>query len=112
MSWSPRCTTSVSCSAAKVSGTRIQTGLGFGVMVRNTGITADKTLTCKAFVKRGRAPVCVYLPRRFLNLSIIEEFLNVVNSSDAHPVDGQIDDHLALRQSSALKIPDDDHRRT
>ncbi|KAI8318563.1 hypothetical protein GQ54DRAFT_300198, partial [Martensiomyces pterosporus] len=48
-----------------------------------------------AFVKRGRAPVCVSLRRRFgktFNLSTIEEFLNVVNSSDAHPVNGQMDE--------------------
>ncbi|KAI8319090.1 hypothetical protein GQ54DRAFT_335854 [Martensiomyces pterosporus] len=87
---------------SKVSGTRIQTGSDFGVMARNTGIIVDKTLICKAFVKCGRAPVCVSLRRRFgktFNLSTIEEFLNVVNSSDAHP------------QSSALRIPDGEHRR-
>ncbi|KAI8318129.1 hypothetical protein GQ54DRAFT_314778 [Martensiomyces pterosporus] len=138
-------------------------------MTRNTGIIVDKTLTCKAFVKRGRAPVCVSLPRRFgktFNLSTIEEFLNVANSSDTHPVNGQMDEqachqaherlfdgtmlkdrvsvvqpvllqapsdlprtqdkycemsllftlllytnHLTLWQSSALRIPDGEHRR-
>ncbi|KAI8318583.1 hypothetical protein GQ54DRAFT_77503 [Martensiomyces pterosporus] len=81
-------------------------------MARNTGITADKALTWKAFVKRGRAPVCVCLPRRFgktFNLSIVEEFLNVVNSSDAHPMDGQMDEqachwaHERLFEDTLLK---------
>ncbi|KAI8318153.1 hypothetical protein GQ54DRAFT_336441 [Martensiomyces pterosporus] len=78
---------------SKVPGTRIQTGSDFGVMARNTGITADKMLIGKAFVKCGRAPVCVCLPRRFgktFNLSTVDEFLNMVSSSNAHPVDGHI----------------------
>ncbi|KAI8317858.1 hypothetical protein GQ54DRAFT_315080 [Martensiomyces pterosporus] len=78
-------------ASSKVSGTRIQTGSDFGVMARNTDIIVDKTLICKALVKRGGAPVDVCLPRRFgktFNLSIIEEFLNVANSSDPHPVGG------------------------
>ncbi|KAI8318525.1 hypothetical protein GQ54DRAFT_314409 [Martensiomyces pterosporus] len=58
------------------------------------------------------------------NLSTIEEFLKVVNSSDAYPVDGHIDvqarhqarerlfDGTMLKdRSSALKIPDGEHRR-
>ncbi|KAI8318874.1 hypothetical protein GQ54DRAFT_299782 [Martensiomyces pterosporus] len=88
-------------SPSKVSGTRIQTGSDFGVMARNTGIIVDKTLICKAFLKPARAPMCVCLPRRFgktFNLSIIEEFLNVVNNSDAQPVDGQLDEQ-ACRQA-------------
>ncbi|KAI8318128.1 hypothetical protein GQ54DRAFT_314777 [Martensiomyces pterosporus] len=91
--------------AAKVSGTRIQTGSDFGVMTRNTGIIVDKTLTCKAFVKRGRAPVCVSLPRRFgktFNLSTIEEFLNVANSSDTHPVNGQMDEQACHQAHERL----------
>ncbi|KAI8318302.1 hypothetical protein GQ54DRAFT_336355 [Martensiomyces pterosporus] len=87
---------------SKVPGTRIQTGSDFGVMARNTDIIVDKTLICKAFVKRGRAPVCVCLPKRYgktFNLSISEKLLNVANSSDAHPMDGQIG------------IPDGEHRR-
>ncbi|KAI8317996.1 hypothetical protein GQ54DRAFT_336526, partial [Martensiomyces pterosporus] len=85
----------IDLAPSKVSGTRIQTGSDFGVMARNTGIIVDKTLICKAFLKPGRAPVCVCLPRRFgktFDLSTIEEFLNVVNSSDAHPMDGHIDE--------------------
>ncbi|KAI8318911.1 hypothetical protein GQ54DRAFT_335981 [Martensiomyces pterosporus] len=100
---------------SKVSGARIQTGSDFGVMARNTGITVDKMLTCKAFVKRGRAPMCVCLPRRFgktFNLSTIEEFLSVVNSSDTHPVNGQMDEqtyhqaHERLFDGTMLKERD------
>ncbi|KAI8318059.1 hypothetical protein GQ54DRAFT_336495 [Martensiomyces pterosporus] len=79
---------------SKVSGTRIQIGSDFGVMARNTGIIVDKTLIFKVFLKPGRAPVCVCLPRRFgktFNLSTIEELLNMANNSDAHPVNGHID---------------------
>ncbi|KAI8318130.1 hypothetical protein GQ54DRAFT_336453 [Martensiomyces pterosporus] len=88
----------------------IQTGSDLGVMARNTGIIVDKALICKAFLKPGRAAMCVSLPRRFgktFNLSITEEFLNVVNSSDAHPWMGI----LTSRHLSALRIPDGKHFR-
>ncbi|KAI8318997.1 hypothetical protein GQ54DRAFT_56918 [Martensiomyces pterosporus] len=74
-------------------------------MARNTGIIVDKTLICKAFVKRGRAPACVCLPRHFgktFNLSTIEEFLKVVDSSDAYPMDGHISDQACHQARERL----------
>ncbi|KAJ1987663.1 hypothetical protein GGI25_005655 [Coemansia spiralis] len=82
-------------SPSKVSGSKIIIGIDFGNMARETGLIVDKTLVCKAFLTSALTPLCICLPRRFgktFNLSIIEEFFNVANASDAAPVNGHLDE--------------------
>ncbi|KAJ2537749.1 hypothetical protein EV175_006628, partial [Coemansia sp. RSA 1933] len=109
-------------SPSKVSGSRVLTGGDFRILSCNTGVIVDKTLICKAFWMVRSSPVCICLPRRFgksFNISIIEEFFNVPNSTDNAPVAGQLDENAcrnARRQLFENKLllteePDffDDH---
>ncbi|KAJ2160510.1 hypothetical protein GGF46_002210 [Coemansia sp. RSA 552] len=72
-------------SSLKVHGDRIRTGGDFGATIRRNGIVVDKSLICRVFWEDRAKAVCVHLPRRFgktFNLSIIEEFFNVVTMRD------------------------------
>ncbi|KAI9506485.1 hypothetical protein BX070DRAFT_242958 [Coemansia spiralis] len=100
-------------SPSKVSGSKIITGIDFGTMARKTGLIVDKTLVCKAFLASALTPLCICLPRRFgktFNLSIIEEFFNVVNASDAAPADGHLDEQAC--RLSRRKLFEDSLLRT
>ncbi|KAJ2529963.1 hypothetical protein IWW43_004599 [Coemansia sp. RSA 1935] len=82
-----------SSSPVKVHGTIINVSGDFGRVARQGGIVLDKSLLCKALFDTP-APIRVCLPRRFgktFNLSVIEEFFNVITCQDAEPVNGSID---------------------
>ncbi|KAJ2203957.1 hypothetical protein IW145_003746 [Coemansia sp. RSA 521] len=82
-----------SSSPVKVHGTIINVSGDFGRVARQGGIVLDKSLLCKALFDTP-APIRVCLPRRFgktFNLSVIEEFFNVVTCKDAKLVDGNVD---------------------
>ncbi|KAJ1850567.1 hypothetical protein LPJ76_006387, partial [Coemansia sp. RSA 638] len=95
-------------SPTKVHGTIINVSGDFGTIARQRGIVLDKSLLCKALFDTPSAPIRVCLPRRFgktFNLSVIEEFFNVVTSKDAEPVDGSID--KAAGRANRMKLFDD-----
>ncbi|KAJ1799354.1 hypothetical protein LPJ77_006315, partial [Coemansia sp. RSA 2523] len=82
-----------SSSPVKVHGTIINVSGDFGRVARQGGIVLDKSLLCKALFDT-HAPIRVCLPRRFgktFNLSVIEEFFNVITCKDAKLVDGNVD---------------------
>ncbi|KAJ2146633.1 hypothetical protein J3F82_004893 [Coemansia sp. RSA 637] len=82
-----------SSSPVKVHGTIINVSGDFGRVARQGGIVLDKSLLCKALFDTP-APIRVCLPRRFgktFNLSVIEEFFNVITCKDAKLVDGNVD---------------------
>ncbi|KAJ2495594.1 hypothetical protein GGH96_006337, partial [Coemansia sp. RSA 1972] len=82
-------------SPTKVHGNIINVSGDFGTVSRHRGIVLDKSLLCKALFDTSLAPIRVCLPRRFgktFNLSVIEEFFNVVTCKDAEPVNGSIDE--------------------
>ncbi|KAI9506468.1 hypothetical protein BX070DRAFT_259824 [Coemansia spiralis] len=98
---------------SKVSGSKIITGIDFGTMARKTGLIVDKTLVCKAFLASAPTPLWICLPRRFgksFSLSLIEEFFNVVNASDAAPADGHLDEQAC--RLSRRKLFEDSLLRT
>ncbi|KAJ2064573.1 hypothetical protein GGI17_000900 [Coemansia sp. S146] len=83
----------------------IRFGGDFGRIARKNGLIVDKTLLCKALIDCPVETICICLPRRFgkmFNLSIVEEFFNVVTSSDVKPVDGTID--LAAGRAERFKL--------
>ncbi|KAJ1850439.1 hypothetical protein LPJ76_006410, partial [Coemansia sp. RSA 638] len=95
-------------SPTKVHGTIINESGDFGRIFRRGGIVLDKSLLCKALFDTSSAPIRVCLPRRFgktFNLSVIEEFFNVVTCKDAEPVDGSIDE--AAGRANRMKLFDD-----
>ncbi|KAJ2058657.1 Cytoplasmic GTPase/eEF2-like protein (ribosomal biogenesis) [Coemansia sp. S2] len=80
-------------------------GGDFGHIARKNGLIVDKTLICKALIDYNVEAICVCLPRRFgktFNLSIVEEFFNVVTSNDVKPVDGTVD--LEAGRTERLKL--------
>ncbi|KAJ2541813.1 hypothetical protein GGF49_003339, partial [Coemansia sp. RSA 1853] len=97
-----------SSSSAKAHGTIIDVTGDFGTIARQGGLVLDKSLICKALFDTPSAPIRVCLPRRFgktFNLSVIEEFFNVVTCQDAEPVDGSIDE--AAGRANRMKLFDD-----
>ncbi|KAJ1850678.1 hypothetical protein LPJ76_006365, partial [Coemansia sp. RSA 638] len=95
-------------SPTKVHGTIINETGDFGRIFRRGGIVLDKSLLCKALFDTSSAPIRVCLPRRFgktFNLSVIEEFFNVVTCKDAEPADGSIDE--AAGRANRMKLFDD-----
>ncbi|KAJ2835220.1 hypothetical protein FBU31_001682 [Coemansia sp. 'formosensis'] len=84
----------VTRSPSSVTGNQLQANGDFGCIARNNGLIVDKTRLCKALFDCNAKVVCVCLPRRFgktFNLSIVEEFFNVITNNDIKPVDGSID---------------------
>ncbi|KAJ1913794.1 hypothetical protein LPJ71_002443 [Coemansia sp. S17] len=80
-------------------------GGDFGHIARKNGLIVDKMLICKALIDYNVEAICVCLPRRFgktFNLSIVEEFFNVVTSNDVKPVDGAFD--LEASRTERLKL--------
>ncbi|KAJ2661183.1 hypothetical protein IW148_003450 [Coemansia sp. RSA 1199] len=94
-----------SSSSTKAHGTIIDVTGDFGTIARQGGLVLDKSLICKALLDTPSAPIRVCLPRRFgktFNLSVIEEFFNVVTCKDAEPVDGSIDE--AAGRANRMKL--------
>ncbi|KAJ2658137.1 hypothetical protein IW148_004850, partial [Coemansia sp. RSA 1199] len=97
-----------SSSSAKAHGTIIDVSGDFSTIARQGGLVLDKSLICKALLDTPSAPIRVCLPRRFgktFNLSVIEEFFNVITCKDAEPVDGSIDE--AAGRANRMKLFDD-----
>ncbi|KAJ2538705.1 hypothetical protein GGF49_005743 [Coemansia sp. RSA 1853] len=93
-----------SSSLTKVHGNIINVSGDFGRVARQEGMVVDKSLLCKALFDT-HAPIRVCLPRRFgktFNLSVIEEFFNVVTCEDAKPLDGTIDE--AAGRTNRMKL--------
>ncbi|KAJ2008221.1 hypothetical protein H4R26_000341 [Coemansia thaxteri] len=75
-------------SPTKVAGSRVSVGGDFGTIARRDGLIVDKT---PLYVNEA---ACVCLPRRFgktFNLSIVEEFFNVVAVDDVRSPSGRVD---------------------
>ncbi|KAJ2814982.1 hypothetical protein FBU31_007098 [Coemansia sp. 'formosensis'] len=95
----------VTRSPSSVTGNQLQVGGDFGCIARNNGLIVDKTRLCKALFDCKIEAICVCLPRRFgktFNLSIVEEFFNVVTNNDIKPVDGSID--IEAGQAERMKL--------
>ncbi|KAJ2664095.1 hypothetical protein IW148_002153 [Coemansia sp. RSA 1199] len=93
-----------SSSLTKVHGNIINVSGDFGRVARQGGMVVDKSLLCKALFDT-HAPIRVCLPRRFgktFNLSVIEEFFNVVTCEDAKPLEGTIDE--AAGRTNRMKL--------
>ncbi|KAJ2845037.1 hypothetical protein IWW36_004950, partial [Coemansia brasiliensis] len=85
-------------SPPKAYGSKINVNGDFGTVARGNGVVLDKSLLCKALFDAGRTAICVCLPRRFgktFNLSVLEEFFNVLHGDDAAVVNGAIDKKAA-----------------
>ncbi|KAJ2369184.1 hypothetical protein H4S01_001153 [Coemansia sp. RSA 2610] len=101
---------------SRVHGAKANVQGDFEKVARRNGLFVDKSLLCKALYEAEGTPICVCFPRRFgktFNLSVIEEFFNVVSNTDIAPEDGVVD-HAAGR-NSRLKLFErsvlhDDHR--
>ncbi|KAJ2848178.1 hypothetical protein IWW36_003455 [Coemansia brasiliensis] len=94
-----------SSSLPKAYGSKINVNGDFGTVARGNGVVLDKSLLCKALFDAGRTAICVCLPRRFektFNLSVLEEFFNVLHGKDAAVVNGTIDKETAYR--NCLKL--------
>ncbi|KAJ2801719.1 hypothetical protein H4R21_002692, partial [Coemansia helicoidea] len=80
----------------RVVGKRITIGSTFLGTFQLDGIIVDKTLVCKALLESPDKAVRICLPRRFgktFNLSIIEQFFNLVTVNDClgHPGEPDLD---------------------
>ncbi|KAJ2849564.1 hypothetical protein IWW36_002539 [Coemansia brasiliensis] len=87
-----------SSSPPKAYGSKINVNGDFGTVARGNGVVLDKSLLCKALFDAGRTAICVCLPRRFgktFNLSVLEEFFNILHGKDATVVNGVVDNETA-----------------
>ncbi|KAJ2483589.1 hypothetical protein EV174_002908 [Coemansia sp. RSA 2320] len=81
-------------SPTKVAGSRVSVGGDFGTIARRDGLIVDKTPLCYRLFEDVNEAACVCLPRRFgktFNLSIVEEFFNVVAVDDVRSPSGRVD---------------------
>ncbi|KAJ2057701.1 hypothetical protein GGI17_005494 [Coemansia sp. S146] len=94
-------------SPSSVTGQVLRIGGDFGNLARRNTLVVDKTLIYKALINSLDKVICVCLPHRFgktFNIWIVEEFFNVVTSSDVKSVDGIID--LAAGRKKRFKLFD------